>query len=126
MTPAIVFQDAVWGIAYEIKEENVDDVISFLDHREKDGYKKMTMPFYANVDQKPFQINVYVATTDNRNYAGEDSLENIAEQIVRSVGPSGPNVEYVCNLANAMREICPEAVDEHLRDVEAKVLELLK
>lgn len=104
----------------------MDDVISLLDHREKDGYKKMTMAFYPKDNQEPFQINVYIATTDNQNYAGEDSLENIAEQIARSVGPSGSNVDYVCNLAKAMRELCPEAMDEHLREVEARVLKLLK
>jgi cation transport regulator ChaC len=41
----------------------------------------------------------------NPNYLGEaESLEALAGQVVRAVGPSGRNVEYVLNIRDAVRE----------------------
>lgn len=84
------------------------------------------MLFHPQLDQKPFEITIYVATENNFQYAGEADLNYIAQEIVNSVGPSGTNIEYVCNLANAMREIAPNVYDEHLFAIEAKVLDLVR
>lgn len=71
-------------------------------------------------------MTVYYGASDNFQYAGESDIDSIAQQVVKSVGPSGKNVDYVCSLANAMREIAPQVNDEHLFVLEAKVLELIK
>ena len=39
-------------------------------------------------------------------------------------GPSGPNKEYVYNLAAAMRELAPDVEDDHLFSLEAAVRRL--
>ena len=43
-----------------------------------------------------------------------------------SIGPSGPNREYLLNLASGLRTIAPDAYDGHLFDLENRVLDLIK
>lgn len=75
---------------------------------------------------EPFDITIYLATQDNVQFAGEADLDSIAKQIYSSVGPSGTNIEYVFNLAKAMREIAPHVHDEHLFSLEKKLLDIVK
>jgi cation transport regulator ChaC len=58
-----------------------------------------------------------VATPENPNYLGPASLEAIAAQVRASTGPSGPNVEYVLELARALRVM--GATDEHVEALES-------
>lgn len=97
-----------------------------MDYREKGGYVRSNVIFYPKCGSDPFEITIYVGTKDNFQYAGEADIDTISKQIVASVGPSGTNVEYVCNLANTMREIAPNVNDEHLFSIERNVLQLLK
>lgn len=51
---------------------------------------------------------VYIAGPDktrNPNYMGPASMADIAAQIAGSVGPSGPNCEYLFGLAQYMRDM---------------------
>ncbi|KAI9308778.1 ChaC-like protein [Cunninghamella echinulata] len=68
---------------------------------------------------------VYIATTDNEAYVGPAPLDDIAKQIYETYGPSGWNAEYLLNLAVALREISPEAKDDHLFDLEKLVQQLI-
>lgn len=98
-----------------------------MDYREKGGYKRFCVLFHPKDGEKiPFDITIYVATKDNFQFAGEADVDSIAWQIYSSVGPSGTNIEYICNLAKAMREIAPNINDEHLFTLESKVLDLIK
>ncbi|EGI69821.1 PREDICTED: cation transport regulator-like protein 2 [Acromyrmex echinatior] len=38
--------DQVWGLAYKISSENIENVVNHLDFREKGGYIKKTVLFY--------------------------------------------------------------------------------
>ena len=102
-------------------------MIDHLDYREKGGYVRTPILFYPKDKVKdPFEIIIYVADNDNPQYAGPADEDVIAHQVVNSKGPSGTNVEYVFNLAKAMRNIAPDVVDEHLFTIERKVQSLLK
>ena len=46
--------------------------------------------------------------------AGSEPLESLSKVIWSSVGPSGPNKEYLLNLAMAVRELSPKSYDSHL------------
>lgn len=85
----------------------------------------MNIVFHPKNEESPFEITIYIGTPDNLNFGGEANEDEIANQIAECVGPSGTNVEYICNLAKAMREIVPDVIDEHLFTIEAKVLKLI-
>lgn len=62
---------SVWGVAYKIKSEDVEQVTSHLDYREKNGYSKKTVIFHPKDSSwQPFELTLYVAMTDNESYAG--------------------------------------------------------
>lgn len=94
------------GMAYRIEGHVRDEVLANLDHREKNGYSRHdeTVTF---TDPPPGAVEalVYWATPGNPSFVGEAPIETIADQVVRSVGPSGPNPEYVLELERALREM---------------------
>ncbi|CAH2054627.1 unnamed protein product, partial [Iphiclides podalirius] len=117
----------VWGIAYKIRSEDIENVTNHLDFREKNGYCKKSVTFYPkDKSVEPFDLTLYIASNENESYAGPASLEEIAKQVISCHGPSGSNKEYVYNLARAMREIAPDVEDEHLFSLEETLRRLEK
>lgn len=116
----------VYGIAYKIADHQRQDVIEHLDFREKNGYERHVVTFYPcdenghmEGNDQTRQIIIYVATEENKSYAGHrDDMNDIANQIFEAHGPSGSNCEYVYRLADAMRQQFPGQHDEHLFDLE--------
>lgn len=105
-----------WGMAYRIAAANSATVLAHLDHREKGGYRleRVTLRFVnGSAETSGF---VYHATPDNPNYLGPAAPETIAAQVRASHGPSGPNIDYVLRLAEALREIGAE--DAHVFEIE--------
>jgi glutathione-specific gamma-glutamylcyclotransferase len=103
-----------WGMAYLIAGDEREAVMAHLDYREKGGYRLADIALnFADSPALPETPGLlYVATEDNPNYLGPAPLHAIAAQVVRSTGPSGPNIDYVLRLAEALREI--GAHDEHV------------
>lgn len=58
--------DEVWGLAYKISSENIENVVNHLDFREKGGYKKKTVLFY------PCNFSKSVQSTSNANVFSSD------------------------------------------------------
>lgn len=115
----------VYGVAYKIPEDKRREVIDHLDYREKNGYERYSVPFYAldstngSNDNTIGNIVVYVASEENDSYAGHRSdMNDIANQIFEAHGPSGSNREYVFRLADAMRQLFPQHYDDHLFELE--------
>ncbi|KYN30634.1 Cation transport regulator-like protein 2 [Trachymyrmex septentrionalis] len=120
--------DQVWGLAYKISSENIENVVNHLDFREKGGYIKKTVLFYpcdfSKSTQTPFYLTIYIGEEDNPNFAGMENIDIIAKHIIVSRGISGSNIEYLYKLASAMRTIAPGVQDEHLFALERAVKEL--
>lgn len=105
-----------FGKAFKVNQ----DVFAHLDHREKNGYLRHEIEIYRS-ESGCITGLVYIGSPDNAAWLGEASAETIARQIAASTGPSGPNDEYVFNLANALR--LHNEVDEHVFEVERYLLE---
>jgi hypothetical protein len=91
-----------WGMGYVVVDEDLEEVLAMLDHREKGGYARVDVPLVIDGGAGVETAIVYVATPENPNYLGAAALEEIAAQVRRSHGPSGANVEYVLRLAEAL------------------------
>jgi len=92
------------GVAYRIQAASRAEVLAYLDHREKNGYLKCTLGVELD-DGRRGKAITYIADPAGEHYLGAAPLAEMARQICASVGPSGPNSEYVLRLAEALREL---------------------
>jgi cation transport protein ChaC len=107
--------EACWGVAYRVAPGDRRRVLAQLDHREKGGYERLAVELGLRTGRAVSGLT-YLATARNPNYLGPAPLEQIAEQVRRSAGPSGPNHEYVTRLADALRSL--GASDDHVFSLE--------
>lgn len=110
-------------MAYKIPADKKVEVLKHLDFREKNGYERHKVDFYPYHDDVKatttcLPISIYVATQDNDSFAGPTEMHILAKQIHGAIGPSGPNTEYVYKLAEAMRSLFPNEIDDHLFELE--------
>ena len=63
---------------------------------------------------------VYVAPIGNFAFLGEAPLDEMVAQIRRCTGPSGTNVDYVLELARALRQL--DVTDPHVFELERLLL----
>ncbi len=110
------------GMAFQIGLEEFEQVISRLDFREKGGYDLKLVEIEYNGRKR--SAYVYIATPGNPDYLGPAPPEDIADQILKSAGPSGRNDEYVMRLAQALRAI--GADDLHVFEIDRLVRERLQ
>lgn len=116
----------VYGIAYRIHKDDVEKVVAHLDYREKGGYERKSVVFHPfHEEEESFKITLYLGDHDNENYAGPADIKTIAEQVYRSEGPSGTNIEYVLKLAYAMKLFFPHVEDDHLFSLEKELNNLI-
>lgn len=92
-----------------------------LDHREKNGYLRVAAEMTFDDGSQASGLT-YIATPDNAAWLGAASAAEIARHIHGAAGPSGPNDEYLFELARALRELGLH--DQHVFDIEACLLEL--
>lgn len=119
-----------WGMCYGYAKEVREEVVAYLDFREKDGYDQCLVdvflqqntgsPLSAEPDLRG--VLLYVAQTQNPQYLGPLDNERCAQQIAKTVGPSGTNREYLFKMADGLRSI--KVHDEHIFAVEERVRQL--
>ena len=120
----------VVGVAYRVHEQDVEEVLDELDFREKGGYSRNIVLVKLQDDKgnntgETVESLLYTGTEDNPNYADPSIRENnsvMSEIIYRSVGPSGPNRDYLFNLAEFVRSV--NLIDDHVFDLEERVKKL--
>lgn len=102
-------EDRVYGVAYEIHSDNMQKTFEYLNVREKCGYSLKQVVFYPNYksvineNQGYFDCLCYFANEDNPYYSPDNNAVMVSNQIYRSIGPSGPNKEYLFNLCETLR-----------------------
>ena len=116
---------STWGVAYKIPADCVQSTLQYLDIREKAGYELKRVLFYPDDGSEPFELAVYIseATRTNIYHSGPCSVDEIVKQILRSAGCSGSNLEYALRLADCQRRMAPSHWDEHLFEIERRLLE---
>jgi cation transport regulator ChaC len=89
------------------------------------GYDVIATTFYPReLDGKPCHVIVFVATKCNEYYLGKSDINTMAMQIVNAEGKSGPNSDYVTNMADYIRNNIPEDNCQHLFRLDRRVREL--
>ena len=92
--------DKVQGVAYRIPDDEVESVVKDLDFREKGGYSRMVSQIHLDRGDGSVEVVdglVYVARTDNPHFRFY-SMQQSAQIIATSVGPSGTNRDYLYQL----------------------------
>ena len=107
------------GIAYLIGAP----VFRQLDLREKNGYLRVATEMTFD-DASHATGLTYIATPENEAYLGAASEYEIARHIRGAAGPSGPNDEYLLELAAALRALGLH--DQHVFDIESHMLQMAK
>nr|XP_027092377.1 gamma-glutamylcyclotransferase 2-3-like isoform X2 [Coffea arabica] len=101
--------EVCWGVAYKIiRKEDQEEALTYLEVREKQYDQKAHVDIFSDRAATVPVVSgvlIYIASADqklNRNYLGPASLQEIANQIVRAEGPSGPNRDYLFQLEKAL------------------------
>ncbi|XP_054788520.1 gamma-glutamylcyclotransferase 2-3 isoform X3 [Prosopis cineraria] len=109
--------------------EPAEGEVCYLEAREKQYDKKVYLDVFAELTATTPAISgvmVYIASPDkdvNTNYLGPASVEEIARQIIRAEGPSGPNTDYLFQLEKALLQIGCQ--DKHVMDLANEVRRIL-
>ncbi|KZF26154.1 cation transport regulator-like protein 2 [Xylona heveae TC161] len=120
-----VSDDKVWGVAYRIRPDKVEEVQQYLDIREINGYSIHYTPFYpADREIPTIRCMVYIGLPNNPQFVGSQDPERLAEHILRSKGPSGENKEYLLMLERALEELAIDSGDEHILDLATRLRKL--
>ena len=104
----------VWGVAYLIEDDDKEEVFEYLDFREKNGYEAEMVQVFTS--DGVLDCHLYIASTVNEAYLGPQPLTVLAHQIKHTIGPSGPNIEYLLNLHKA-HALLTDELDEHLEEL---------
>lgn len=118
--------DRVWGTAYRIEAAKVAEVREYLDIREINGYTIHYTPFYPSDGSSTIQTLVYIGTPENDQFIGPQPPQKLAEHIHRSIGPSGPNKDYLLSLEEALDSLSADSGDAHVKDLATRVRKLEK
>ena len=80
-----------------------------------------------NNNNKTIEVLLYIAVEGNHDFLGFDTLDNIATRISQAVGPSGPNKDYLFNLADALVKFGNVSDDDtnHTLELKNRVEKLL-
>jgi cation transport regulator ChaC len=107
-------QTICWGAAYRVHSNHLEGVLEALDAREQQGYErrrtKLHIREYNDELRVVEDVHLYVATQENPHFRDAESEEEIAEVVRVSHGPSGANVDYVLQLADALESM---GVEDH-------------
>lgn len=120
----LVRDSAQWveGMAYQLSPQVIESAFERLDYREKNGYDRVDVSLILNGCESVKAV-VYIAVDGNEAWLGDAPLRDMAVQIARASGPSGPNSEYVIELAEGLKQMNID--DDHVYALERELLSVL-
>lgn len=113
-------------MAYHIIPSKVEEVRSYLDLREINGYTIHSTPFHPATacNNSPISTLAYIGTPENPQFTGPQHPQQLAELIWQSRGESGDNKEYLFKLEENLDELCKDSQDPHVIDLANRVRQL--
>lgn len=112
-------QSVCWGMAFQVASGHWQDIITELDHRERNGYTRCTVALEFE-DGSSTDAITYVALADNPSFIGPAPLRAMVRQIAEAHGPSGSNREYLARLAEHLAQL--DIHDEEVHGLHAALL----
>ncbi len=103
------------GVAYRVEHS----VFEHLDHREKNGYRRIEELIVLADRGTSVSGVVYVADENNPAFLGPATVEELASHIHDSHGPSGSNRDYALDLAEALEAL--GEYDSHVTELAAQL-----
>jgi predicted RNA-binding protein (TIGR00451 family) len=105
--------DVVYGVCYQLAEDDIDEIIKSLDTREKTYFRAM-IPVYIQGDIYAATAISYISEDGNDSLTEEEkSLEYTAQIIATASGNSGCNFDYLERLYNSLAQI-QENMDDYI------------
>ena len=111
--------EACEGTAYLVDHSVAETTFAGLDYREKNGYERHDVRLEFRPGDACDGV-VYIAPAGNHAWLGPAPEAEMVAQIRRSAGPSGANIDYLRDLAAALREL--EIDDPHVFGLERLAL----
>lgn len=122
-------------MSYRIPPEHDEEVRSYLDIREINGYSIQYTLFHPakgfelspeprNAPSELIKCLVYIGMPNNPQFMGPQDPQQLAAHILRSTGPSGSNREYLYLLNEALLSLSPESQDGHISDLTLRAKKL--
>lgn len=103
------------GIVYRVDRGHADSVLTALDEREQGGYARANVPVEVASSHLISGATTWIASPGNPYWLGPEAVGDMVSRIRRARGPSGPNVEYVLRLRDALR--AHGIVDGHVEEI---------
>ena len=100
--------ERVWGVAYEISQDFWDRVLEpKVGYRERGGYNTDEVEFHqfdaaATTVKDKIMVTLFLGDKSSPNYK-PGTIDELAQQIVRAIGASGTNLEYLYQTAEGVR-----------------------
>ena len=106
--------DTIGIVAYRLPPNQEESIRAQLDHREQAGYVLESVSVDLD-DGRTCVGELYTAGPGNPSWLGPAPLVDMAKQIAESTGPSGPNLDYLIRLDDALAQL--GRVDSHVREL---------
>lgn len=94
---------ACGGALFEVPDAHVEAALFELDDRESGGYDRAEVLAEVRGEELAVRAVTWIATPENGNHLPPAPIAHVARIVRRARGKSGPNVEYVLRLAEALR-----------------------
>ena len=93
------------GAIYRVSDAQVDAALVELDDRESGGYERAEVLAEVPGEPSPVRAITWIGHPENPNHVAPAPLSAVVDVVRRARGKSGTNVDYVIQLAAALRSL---------------------